>query len=94
MRILALTLALSACGIPFKYQVFDLPAGHRDVIWVFQNNQLYRCSAPIREQPRCIAATFLNRAPPIEFNGPNEDLAGPLTQPDQRPAAKDLRPLQ
>ena len=35
----------SGCGIPFKYQVYQLPPGHTDVLWIYKDGGLHRCIA-------------------------------------------------
>jgi len=56
-----LALCLSACGMPFKYQVFDLAPQHNDVVWVYRDGALHRCwqhaSGPV-----CAEALFLSAA--------------------------------
>lgn len=93
MRILAFTLALSACGVPYKYQAFDLPPGHRDVIWVFKDGQLYRCTGVAGRAP-CVAATYVERASITHADEQGVVVAPPAAPPPTAPASRDLRPLQ
>lgn len=75
-------LLFAACGLPYKYEVFRLPPGDRDVVWVYRDGALYRC-ATYTGQPFCIRAVYAENAPP-EIVPTSSTSAAP-------PTAKDLR---
>ena len=56
-------LLLAACGLPYKYEVFRLRPGDHDVVWVYREGALYRCTT-YTEQPFCIRAVYAENAPP------------------------------
>lgn len=60
MRTVALVaLLLTACGMPFKYQTYQIPPQHADVLWVYKAGSLWRCwhdGHPICQQAAMINA--------------------------------------
>lgn len=78
-------LLLAACGIPYKFEVFQLHPGDRDVVWVFRDGALYRC-ATYTGQPFCVRTVYAENAPmEASPTAPMPSTSAPT------PSAKDLR---
>lgn len=80
LSLLALVLSLAtACGLPMKYQVYDLQPGHSDVIWVYLNGKLHRCWQHPIGAPMCMEAAV--SGPIGASNGPPQYAPPPARQP-------------
>lgn len=85
MRPIVLALLLSACGYPVRIDGFTVPPAHNDVLWIYIDGLLRRCTA-VEGRPVCVRALMIE---PLPVDGPQEKPA-----PPSRPKVKPKHELE
>lgn len=83
-----LAFSLAACSVPYKFEVFRLPTGQQDVIWVFMEGKLHRCWQS-EGRPLCVAAHVTEEVkyPLRRVEAPRRP--APQPQPPQAPQEEE-----